>query len=99
MQSSTNEIKSNYIPPKNNPIVNSERKRNCKFGKCKGSSLNQDAMRIYRKYLAKDILKTVCISEELKADIEKAVVNENPEFILKYLSEAQKIIYKVLEDE
>ncbi|OXU24781.1 hypothetical protein TSAR_009602 [Trichomalopsis sarcophagae] len=99
LQSPINEIKSNFNPPKNSPIVNNESKKNCKFGGCKGSSLQQDAMRVYRKYLAKNALGSNRIPDELKAETEKAVMSENSELILKYLSQAQKTVYKILEEE
>lgn len=99
LQNPVNEIKSNFHPPKNSPIVNNESKTNCKFGGCKGSSLQQDAMRIYKKYLVKNAFGSNRIPEELKAEIEKAVMSENSELILKYLSQAQKTVYHTLEEE
>ena len=56
-------------------------------------------MRVYRKYLAKDTLGSNRIPEELKTDVEKAVMSEDADLILKYLSNAQKIVYKVVEEE
>lgn len=98
--SAVNEIKSISHPPKNSSVVNSDQKRTCKFRECKGSSLlQQDAIRIYKKYLAKDILGPNRIPEELKQSLEKAVMTEHIEIILKYLAQAQKVVYNILEEE
>lgn len=99
LQGFEDENKSNFNLPKKNPLVNDENKNNCKIGDHNGSLLYQDAMRIYKKYLLKDTFGINRISEELKADIEKAVMNENDELIIKYLSDAQKVVYKILENE
>ncbi|XP_058791603.1 A-kinase anchor protein 10, mitochondrial [Phymastichus coffea] len=98
--STVNKNKSNSNPPKNSSIINSEYKRNCKFREYKDSSLlQQDAIRIYKKYLAKDTLGTNRIIEELKQNIKKSAMTEDTEITLKYLTEAQKIVYDILEKE
>lgn len=99
MQSPGDENKSNFNQPKKNSLVNDENKNSFKFGDHKGSLLNQDAMRIYKKYLLKNLLGIDRIPEELKANLEKAVMSENAELIIQYLSDAQKTVYEILEKE
>ncbi|KAG7203317.1 hypothetical protein KM043_010405 [Ampulex compressa] len=72
---------------------NRERKR------CDVTTIKQDASRIYKKYIVKDALGTTQISEELKAEMEKALTSENVEPILQCLSAIQKVVYSILENE
>jgi hypothetical protein len=85
--------------PKISPIESDECKRNYQFEECKASSLYQDSMRVYRKYLAKDTLGLNHIPEELKANIESVVISEDIELLVQYLTDAQKIIYTILDNE
>ncbi|XP_039304616.1 A-kinase anchor protein 10, mitochondrial isoform X2 [Solenopsis invicta] len=63
------------------------------------TTTRQDALRIYRKYILKEGLGINQISEELKLDMEKAIVQENVEPILRCLSAVQSIVYNILENE
>ncbi|XP_011493847.1 PREDICTED: A-kinase anchor protein 10, mitochondrial [Ceratosolen solmsi marchali] len=98
LQSPTNETKSNSNLPKMCPIVNDNCKRNLKFGECKASSLYQDLLRIYRKYLAKGMHELNYITAELKVSIESVIIDENVKLLLQYLTDAQKIVYTLLEN-
>lgn len=63
------------------------------------TTTRQDALRIYRKYVLKEALGVNQISEELKLDMERAIVQENIEPILRCLSAVQSIVYDILENE
>lgn len=63
------------------------------------TTTRQDALRIYKKYILKEILGINQISEELRVDMEKAIVQENIEPILQCLSAVQSIVYDILENE
>ncbi|XP_014203550.1 A-kinase anchor protein 10, mitochondrial isoform X2 [Copidosoma floridanum] len=91
-----NKVESNCNYPKISPIVNNDDKKNCI---CKGSSLYQDALRIYKKYLIKDEFGPNRISGKLKENIEKAIENGNTELLVNLLSDVQNIVYTILENE
>ncbi|KAM0729968.1 A-kinase anchor protein 10, mitochondrial [Formica fusca] len=63
------------------------------------TTTRQDALRIYKKYILKEALGISQISEELKLEMEKAVMQENNEPILQCLSAVQSIVYDILEKE
>ena len=82
--------------PKNNSIINNKSKITCKFGnRGEGSSLYEDAMRICRKYITRD-LEYFHISEEMKKNIEKAITIKNTELLLQNLKNVQQIVYNIL---
>lgn len=97
-------VKSNAGLPKNNCVItdNEAAGSNCNFqNDCRraSSTVIQDALRIYKKYVANDVLGPNLLSEELKAEMKDILSCENAEPLLRCLSLAQKIIYKILEDE
>ena len=98
-----NDIKSNAGLPKNNLVITKNEIAGsiCNFRNdgLRVSTVRQDALRIYKKYVAKDLLGPNLISDELKAEIEETVSCENAEPLLRCLAQAQKIIYKILENE
>ena len=61
--------------------------------------LLQHAMRIYKKYLKDNSFGSNHIPDELKTSTENAIISDDVVSIIKYLSECQKVIYKILEDE
>ncbi|XP_014296575.1 A-kinase anchor protein 10, mitochondrial isoform X1 [Microplitis demolitor] len=63
------------------------------------SSVFQDALKIYKKYILKDHLRLGELTIEFKAEMEEAAGNLNVVMLIKGLLLAQKIVYKVLEDE
>ncbi|XP_012277813.1 A-kinase anchor protein 10, mitochondrial [Orussus abietinus] len=63
------------------------------------STTLQDALRIYKKYITKNTLGLQNISDELQMEMKEALACENSELVLKCLSDAQKVAYKMLEDE
>ncbi|XP_066587356.1 A-kinase anchor protein 10, mitochondrial isoform X1 [Prorops nasuta] len=89
------------IAPKNSQSVREKRQSDVTSGNKKRdiTTTRQDAIRIYKKYIAKQALGTNVIPEELKIDIEIAMAGENIEPILRCLSTVQKIIYEILENE
>lgn len=75
---------------------------NCKShdGDSEGmSSVFQDALKIYNRYIVKDNLRLGELTVEFKAQIEAAASNLNAVMLINGLLLAQKIVYKVLEDE
>ncbi|XP_033226118.1 A-kinase anchor protein 10, mitochondrial [Belonocnema kinseyi] len=97
------DVKSNAGLPKNNRVIidNEAAGSNCTFqNDCRrASTVIQDALRIYKKYVAKDVLGPNLISEELKAEMKEILSCKNAEPLLRCLSLVQKMIYKILEDE
>ncbi|KAL6255972.1 hypothetical protein P5V15_013209 [Pogonomyrmex californicus] len=87
--------------PKTSQAISKMRQSNhdCGGRKHDVTTTKQDALRIYKKYILKETLGINQISEELKLDMEKAVVQENIEPILRCLSAIQSIVYDVLENE
>ncbi|KZC06303.1 A-kinase anchor protein 10, mitochondrial [Dufourea novaeangliae] len=59
----------------------------------------QDALRIYKKYVAKGTLGINQIPEDVKIAMEKAVTCENIEPMLQCLTAVQEIVYNILENE
>ena len=91
----SNELRSNCNEPKTSNVgeLSSGREKH------PVSTIKQDALRIYRKYIASDLLPVNSISNEVKAEIEESLTCKNVEPLINCLSSAQKIVYKVLEDE
>ncbi|XP_011644417.1 A-kinase anchor protein 10, mitochondrial [Pogonomyrmex barbatus] len=87
--------------PKTSQAISETRQSNhdCGSRRHDVTTTKQDALRIYKKYILKETLGINQISEELKLDMEKAVVQENIEPILRCLSAIQSIVYDVLENE
>ncbi|XP_012541175.1 A-kinase anchor protein 10, mitochondrial [Monomorium pharaonis] len=95
---------SNGMPKTSHQVVSETRQSNHDCGSRRQSNnvtttIRQDALRIYRKYILKEALGINQISEELKLDMEKAIVQENIEPILQCLSAVQSIVYDILENE
>ncbi|XP_076233806.1 A-kinase anchoring protein pkaap isoform X2 [Calliopsis andreniformis] len=63
------------------------------------TTIRQDALRIYKKYIVKDALGLNQIPEDLKTEMENTFKYENIEPMLQCLSVVQKIVYKILENE
>ncbi|XP_077281518.1 A-kinase anchoring protein pkaap isoform X2 [Temnothorax americanus] len=87
--------------PKTSQAVSKTRQSNhdCTSGRHDATTTRQDALRIYRKYVLKEALGVNQISEELRVDMERAIVQENIEPILRCLSAVQSIVYDILENE
>ncbi|XP_071644214.1 A-kinase anchor protein 10, mitochondrial isoform X2 [Temnothorax longispinosus] len=87
--------------PKTSQAVSKTRQSNhdCTSGRRDATPTRQDALRIYRKYILKEALGVNQISEELRVDMERAIVQENIEPILRCLSAVQSIVYDTLENE
>ena len=96
-----NDVKSNLELPKNNHVITEKPGSNCNFqnDSRRASTVRQDALRIYKKYFAKDVLGPNLITEELKSEMQDSLICESAEPLLRCLSLAQKIVYKILEDE
>lgn len=87
--------------PKTSQIVKEVRQsnRHCKDKSHNITTSKQDVLRIYKKYILKETLGINQILEELKLDMEKAIVQENIEPMLRCLSIIQSIVYDILENE
>ncbi|KAL0098355.1 hypothetical protein PUN28_004244 [Cardiocondyla obscurior] len=87
--------------PKTSQVVSETRQSNlnCRNERRDMTTIKQDALRVYKKYILKETLGINQISEELRVDIEKAIVQENIEPILRCLSAVQSIVYDTLENE
>lgn len=87
--------------PKTSQAVSETRQsnHNCRSRRHDATTTRQDALRIYKKYIIKEALVINQISEELRLDMEKAIVQENIEPILRCLSAVQIIVYDILENE
>lgn len=87
--------------PKTSQAVSETRQSNhdCESRRHDVTTTKQDALKIYRKYILKEALGVNQISEELRLDMEKAIVQENIEPILRCLSAVQSIVYDILENE
>lgn len=94
-------VKSNADLPKSNHVITETPESNCNFqNDCRtASTVRQDAQKIYKKYIAKDLLGSNIFPVDLKTEMEETIVCENAEPLLTCLSLAQKIVYKALEDE
>lgn len=57
----------------------------------------QDALRIHYKYLSNDVLGPNCMPEDLRNGLQEAVKCGDYQYVIKYLTDAQKIILSVLE--
>ncbi|KAH0561407.1 A-kinase anchor protein 10, mitochondrial [Cotesia glomerata] len=94
-----NDFENNQRPKTRLMLDNS---MNCKShdGDSEGmSSVFQDALKIYNRYIVKDNLRLGELTVEFKAQIEAAANNLNAVMLINGLLLAQKIVYKVLEDE
>lgn len=87
--------------PKTSQAVSKARQSNhdCGDRRHDATTTRQDALRIYKRYILKEALGINQISEELRVDMEKAIVQENIEPILQCLSAVQSIVYNILENE
>ncbi|XP_050464170.1 A-kinase anchor protein 10, mitochondrial isoform X1 [Cataglyphis hispanica] len=87
--------------PKTSHAISKARQSNedCGNKRHNMTTIRQDALRIYKKYILKEALGINQISEELKLEMEKAVMQENNEPILQCLSTVQSIVYDILEKE
>lgn len=87
--------------PKTSQVVSKTRQSNhdCEDGRHDVTTTRQDALRIHKRYILKEALGINQISEELRVDMEKAIVQENIEPILQCLSAIQSIVYDILENE
>lgn len=96
----TGDVTSNGMP-KTSQAVSDTRQSNhdCEGRRHDMTTTRQDALRIYKKYILKEVLGVNQISEELRLDMEKAIVQENIEPILRCLSAVQSIVYNILENE
>lgn len=97
VNSSSMESNCNDMPKTSHARSRMRQSSNCKGGDM--TTIRQDALRIYKKYIAKDALGVNQIPEDLKAEIEHALMRENTEPMLQCLSVVQKIVYKTLENE
>ncbi|KAG5327703.1 AKA10 protein, partial [Pseudoatta argentina] len=96
----TCDVTSNGMP-KTSQAISDTRQSNhdCEGRRYDTTTTKQDALRIYKKYILKEALDVNKISEELRLDMEKAIVQENIEPILQCLSAVQSIVYDILENE
>ncbi|XP_017890223.1 A-kinase anchor protein 10, mitochondrial [Ceratina calcarata] len=85
--------------PKTKGRVSSVRRTSQKCRRRDATTIRQDALRIYKKYITRDTLGTNRIPEELKDRMEKAFDCENIEPTLQCLSAVQKTVYETLENE
>lgn len=97
-----NVTKLNAKEPKNSMII-AENKSNYydENNSCRStaSTVRQDAQKIYKKYIAKELLDTNLFSDELLMEMKEMIECENAEPLLACLSLAQKCVYKTLEEE
>ncbi|XP_076637637.1 A-kinase anchoring protein pkaap isoform X1 [Colletes latitarsis] len=96
----SNNTKSNCNDmPKTSQTISRIRQSNHNCKRRDVTTTKQDALRIYKKYIAKDALGTNQIPEDLKADMEGAFTCENIQSMLQCLSSVQTIVYVLLENE
>jgi len=99
---SCNAISTSNSMPKTSQAINETRQsmnHDCGSKRHDMTTTRQDALRIYKKYILKEALGINQIPEELRLKMEKAVVQENIEPILRCLSAVQSIVYDMLENE
>ncbi|KAL7292936.1 hypothetical protein TKK_0013389 [Trichogramma kaykai] len=99
MENQMSKEESNFNLPKNNPIVNNESKNNCNHSSCKCSSMYVDSARIYRKYIINNFFGVDCLSEDLIKNLETAISSKDSKLIVKYLTDIQRTVYTILNDE
>ncbi|XP_051153390.1 A-kinase anchor protein 10, mitochondrial [Leptopilina boulardi] len=90
------------LPKNNHRIIDSNVELNYNFqNNCRytASTVRQDAEKIYKKYIDKNLLDTNLFPDDLLMEMEEMIICENDEPLLTCLSLAQKIVYKILEDE
>lgn len=92
---SDNTEKFNYDKPKSKSISDEDFSNIDK----QVSNTRQDAIRIYKKYIASNALGPNRIPSELKSEIGNDFVCQSIESMLKILSAVQQIVYRVLEEE
>ncbi|XP_076666163.1 A-kinase anchoring protein pkaap isoform X2 [Andrena cerasifolii] len=85
--------------PKTSQTISRTRQSNHNCKRRDMTTTRQDALRIYKKYIAKDTLGVIQIPEELKVEMEEALMCESIEPMLQCLSGVQNIVYKILENE
>ena len=85
--------------PKTSQTISRTRQSNHNCKRRDMTTTRQDALRIYKKYIAKDALGVNQIPEDLKAEMEEALACESIEPMLQCLSGVQNIVYKILENE
>lgn len=73
--------------------------KNTTDGESQFSNTRQDALRIYKKYVASNALGPNKIPDELKLEIKNALTSQNTETLLKSLFAVQQIVYRILEQE
>lgn len=94
------DVRSNGMPKTSQTVSKTRQSNhNCEARRHDVTTTRQDALRIYKKYILKEALGINQISEELRVDMEKAIVQENIEPILQCLSAVQSIVYDILENE
>ncbi|XP_011878257.1 PREDICTED: A-kinase anchor protein 10, mitochondrial [Vollenhovia emeryi] len=95
----TDDAASNGMPKTSQAASETRQSNHCGGGRQDATTSRQDALRIYRKYILKEALGANQISEELRVDMERAIVQEHTEPILRCLSAVQSIVYDILENE
>lgn len=63
------------------------------------TTITQDVLKIYKRYIAKDTLGTNQVPEDLKGRMKAVLTCDSIEPMLQCLSAVQKIVYQILENE
>ncbi|CAL7949577.1 unnamed protein product [Xylocopa violacea] len=94
------DVKSNCNDmPKTSQTISRTRQSNHNCKEKDVTTIRQDALRIYKRYIVRDTLGINQIPDDLKEKMEKVFTCENIEPMLQCLSAIQKIVYQILENE
>ncbi|XP_076762130.1 A-kinase anchoring protein pkaap [Xylocopa sonorina] len=94
------DVKSNCNDmPKTSQTISRIRQSNHNCKEKDMTTIRQDALRIYKRYIVRDTLGINQIPDDLKEKMEKVLTCENIEPMLQCLSAVQKIVYQILENE
>ncbi|CAK9808571.1 A-kinase anchor protein 10, mitochondrial [Anthophora plagiata] len=85
--------------PKTSQTISRTRQSNHNCKRKDMTTIKQDALRIYKRYIAKDTLGINQIPEDLKLKMDKVLTCENIEPMLQCLSAVQEIVYQIIENE